>query len=103
MAKKYNYNFIRKNSEGGDAAVRLAVLSGGIFVVAAAVSFIFGGKAGIYVGAAALFAMLTAVYGFYLGLKSFSEEKVSHRKSVLGSVACGSLAVLWLFLFLIGV
>lgn len=103
MAKKYNYNFIRKNSEGGGTAVRLAAVSGGIFILDAVISFIFGGKAGVYVGAAALFAMMTAVYGFYLGLRSFGEEKVSHRKSVIGSVACGSLAVLWLSLFLIGV
>lgn len=103
MAKKYNYNFIRKHSEGGGTAIKMAALSGGIFVAAALISFVFGGKAGPYVGAAAVFAMLTAIYGFYLGLKSFGEEKVSHRKSVIGSVACGSLAVLWLAMFLTGV
>ena len=54
-------------------------------------------------GAVALFAMLTAIYGFYLGLKSFRETKVSHGRSVIGSVSCGVLAVLWLSLFLIGV
>lgn len=103
MAKKYNYNFIRKKSEGGGAAVRLATVSGGLFIIDAVISFAFGGKAGVYVGAVALFAMLTAVYGFYLGLRSFRETKVSHRQSVIGSVSCGVLAVLWLSLFLIGV
>ena len=103
MAKKYNYNFIRKHSQGGGTAVRLAILSGGLFVVDAVISFAFGGEAGVYAGAIALFAMLTSVYGFYLGLKSFREEKVSRRKSVIGSVSCGVLAVLWLSLFLIGV
>ena len=103
MAKKYTDNFIRKKSEGGGSAVRLAAVSGGLFVIDAVISFIFGGQAGVYVGAVALFAMLTAVYGFYLGLKSFGETKVSHSRSVIGSVSCGVLAVLWLALFLIGV
>ena len=72
-------------------------------MIDAVISFTFGGQAGVYVGAVALFAMLTAVYGFYLGLKSFGEIKVSHSRSVIGSVSCGVLAVLWLALFLIGV
>ena len=41
MAKKYNYNFIRKHSQGGGTAVRLAILSGGLFVVDAVISFAF--------------------------------------------------------------
>ena len=44
MAKKYNYNFIRKHSQGGGTAVRLAILSGGLFVVDAVISFAFGGR-----------------------------------------------------------
>ena len=48
MAKKYNYNFIRKHSQGGGTAVRLAILSGGLFVVDAVISFAFGGEAGVY-------------------------------------------------------
>lgn len=103
MAKKYNYNFIRKDSEGGQVAIRLAAVSAALFLADTAVSFIFAGDAGLVVGAIALFAMLTAGYGFYIGLKSFGEEKVSHRKSAAGTVACGSMAVLWIFLFLIGV
>ena len=47
MAKKYNYNFIRKHSQGGGTAVRLAILSGGLFVVDAVISFAFGGEAGV--------------------------------------------------------
>ena len=33
MAKKYNYNFIRKHSQRGGTAVRLAILSCGVLAV----------------------------------------------------------------------
>ena len=75
MAKKYNYNFIRKHSQGGGTAVRLAILSGGLFVVDAVISFAFGGEAGVYAGAIALFAMLTSVYGDYMQLPPVEKRK----------------------------
>ena len=38
-----------------------------------------------------------------MGMKSFKEEQVSHRMSVLGSITSGGMLDAWLALFLIGV
>ena len=50
-----------------------------------------------------MFSFLLSGYGFYVGMKSFKEEQVSHRMSVLGSITSGGMLVAWLALFLIGV
>ena len=99
--KKYNYNFVRKQSEGGKEALYMAGAS--VFLLSSVVSFAFRGKGGIFLGAAGLFSFLLSGYGFYVGMKSFQEEQVSHRMSVLGSITCGGMLVAWLALFLIGV
>ena len=93
--KKYNYNFVRKPSEGGKEALYMAGAS--------VLSFAFRGNGGIFLGAAGLFSFLLSGYGFYVGMKSFKEEQVSHRMSVLGSITSGGMLVAWLALFLIGV
>ena len=85
--KKYNYNFVRKPSEGGKEALYMAGASVFLFLLASVVSFSF----------------LLAGYGFYVGMKSFKEEQVSHRMSGLGSITSGGMLVAWLALFLIGV
>ena len=96
--KKYNYNFVRKPSEGGKEALYMAGASVFLFLLASGVSFAFRGNGGIFLGAAGL-----SGYGFYVGMKSFKEEHVSHRMSVLGSITSGGMLVAWLALFLIGV
>ena len=104
--KKYNYNFVRKPSEGGKEALYMAGASDKIvilFLLASVVSFAFRGNGGIFLGAAGLFSFLLSGYGFYVGMKSFKEEQVSHRMSVLGSITSGGMLVAWLALFLIGV
>ena len=74
-----------------------------LFLLASVVSFAFRGNGGIFLGAAGLFSFLLSGYGFYVGMKSFKEEQVSHRMSVLGSITSGGMLVAWLALFLIGV
>ena len=101
--KKYNYNFVRKPSEGGKEALYMAGASVFLFLLASVVSFAFRGNGGIFLGAAGLFSFLLLGYGFYVGMKSFKEEQVSHRMSVLGSITSGGMLVAWLALFLIGV
>ena len=44
-----------------------------------------------------------SVYGFILGLKSFSEENRNVLYSKVGAVANGLLTVLWITMFLIGI
>lgn len=101
--KKYNYNFVRKQSQGGKEALYMAGVSVFLFLLASVISFAFRGKGGIFLGAAGLFSFLLSGYGFYVGMKSFQEEQVSHRMSVIGSITCGGMMVAWLALFLSGI
>jgi len=55
------------------------------------------------VGSVSLFAALLSVYGFIMGLLSFSEENCKHHTSIIGSIANGFITVGWIFLFLMGV
>ena len=52
--KKYNYNFVRKPSEGGKEALYMAGASVFLFLLASVVSFAFRGNGGIFLGAAVL-------------------------------------------------
>ena len=86
--KKYNYNFVRKPSEGGKEALYMAGASVFLFLLASVVSFAFRGNGGIFLGAAGLFSFLLSGYGFYVGMKSFKEEcRFSAR---LRAAACWS-------------
>ena len=66
-------------------------------------SMMMGGKGGLYLGAAGFIAIGFSVYGFILGLKSFSEENRNVLYSKVGAVANGLLTVLWITMFLIGI
>ena len=100
--KKYNYNFVRKQSEGGKEALYMAGASVFLFLLASVVSFAFHGNGGIFLGAAGLFSFLLSGYGFYVGMKSFKEKGKNYRFSVMGAMANGVISVGWLALILIG-
>lgn len=103
MAKKrYRYNIIQERSKGGYAAVWMAGISCFFFILDILLSYYFEGKGGLLLGAIGLFSMATAAYGFYVGMRSFQESRVSHRLSAIGSIASGVLAMLWLGLFILG-
>lgn len=102
--KKFRYSFAPDaNAKGGVAATVSAMVSLVLLLGAALVSFAFEGRGGVYLGAVGLFSLLLSAYGFYLGIRSFSEKHVNHRYSIIGSLSSGVLAVLWLALFLVGI
>ena len=104
MAKRYKYSFSGKNeAKGGTEAIVLAAVSFAAFLVLAIVSFAFSGAGGTALGAVGLFAMILAVYGFYLGLKGLSERNTGHKYATIGTIAAGGVSILWLALFLAGV
>ena len=73
--KRYKYVFTRKkHTKGGKLSSILAFASFLLFVGSAICSMMMGGKGGLYLGAAGFIAIGFSVYGFILGLKSFSEE-----------------------------
>ena len=105
MAKKKNkYSFAKKrHSRQGIASTVFAGISLGIFCVAALCSLIFHGKGGMYLGVLGLIAIGLSVYGFIVGLKSFTEKNRDQFFCKIGAVGNGVLMVIWLALFLIGI
>ena len=75
MAKRYRYAFAKKREaqQGKLSAVLAACFTG--FICDCSFAGIFlQGQYGYIVGGISLCAMLLSVYGFAMGLKSFSEE-----------------------------
>ena len=101
--KRYKYSFTKqKHSEKGVVSTVLAGISLGLLLISAICSLCFHGKGGIYLGAAGVLAMGISIYGFYMGLKSFSEKNRSQVFSKVGALGSGVLMVVWLALFLVG-
>ena len=101
MAKRYRYAFAKKREaqQGKLSAVLAAVL----FVTAVLLAFFLQGQYGYIVGGISLCAMLLSVYGFAMGLKSFSEENRTHKAGMIGSIANGIIMIGWLGIFLMGI
>ena len=79
MARRYRYSFTKKKE------AKKGKLSAGL----AAASFL-------------LFATLLSVYGFIMGLLSFSEEGRSHKTSIIGSISNGLFLIVWIGVYLTG-
>lgn len=105
MAKKKNkYSYAKKRHSGqGIASTIFAGISLGIFCISALCALIFHGKGGMYLGAFGLIAIGLSIYGFVIGLKSFSEKNRDQLFCKIGSVGNGVLMVIWLALFLAGI
>ena len=80
MAKRYRYAFAKKReAQQGKLSAVLAAVSLVLFVTAVLLAFFLQGQYGYIVGGISLCAMLLSVYGFAMGLKSFSEENRTHK------------------------
>ena len=99
MAKRYRYAFAKKReAQQGKLSAVLAAVSLVLFVTA-----VLQGQYGYIVGGISLCAMLLSVYGFAMGLKSFSEENRTHKAGMIGSIANGIIMIGWLGIFLMGI
>ncbi|MDO5337077.1 MAG: hypothetical protein Q4E89_06405 [Eubacteriales bacterium] len=104
MAKRYRYAFAKRREEPrGKLCLGLFIVSVVLLLAAVIVSFALNGNGGVVCGGLCLFSMMLSVYGFFQGLKSFSNEKYSHTYSVIGSIANGILMVLWVGIYLAGI
>lgn len=103
MAKRYRYAFVKKKEASkGKLSVGLSISSFLLFIAAVTVSFWLPENYGFVVGGISLFAVLLSIYGFIMGLSSFSEENKMHRTSIIGSITNGVIAVIWLGFYLMG-
>lgn len=85
MAKRYRYAFAKKReAQQGKLSAVLAAVSLVLFVTAVLLAFFLQGQYGYIVGGDSLCAMLLSVYGFAMGLKSFSEENRTHKAGMIG-------------------
>lgn len=104
MAKRYRYAFTKKKEASkGKLSIGLAVMSLFLLGTALGVSIYLDGQLGFIVGGISLFAMLISIYGFLMGLSSFSEENRMHRTSIVGSISNGIIVVVWLAFYLVGI
>lgn len=103
MALKRRYSFKEeKDARGGKLAAGLAAASFICFLVLVVISFIKNGDLKPYAGGAALSAALIAVYGFYMGMKSFAERGARPFWAIAGSIGSGAMMICWLTVFLNG-
>ena len=104
MARRYRYAFARKReSEKGKLSVTMAATSLLLGVIAVVLALFLDEKLGYITGGIGLLAMALSVYGFVMGLSGFSEENRKHKTSLIGSIMCGVIVVIWIGLFLSGV
>ena len=104
MARRYRYAFAKKKeAQKGKLSTGLAAASLILFVAAVLLAFFMTGRFGYIVGGVSLCAMLLSIYGFAMGLKSFSEENRTHRTSMIGSIANGIIMIGWIGIFLTGI
>ena len=104
MARRYRYAFAKKKeAQKGKLSTGLAAASLILFITAVLLAFFMNGEFGYIVGGVSLCAMLLSIYGFAMGLKSFSEENRTHRTSMIGSIANGIIMSGWLGIFLLGI
>ena len=104
MARRYRYAIIKKKEAAkGKLSVGLAIASLLLFGAAVGVAYALEGTYGFIVGGICLFAALLSVYGFLMGISSFSEQNCTHRTSIIGSILNGIFMVGWLAFFLMGV
>ena len=103
MARRYRYSFTKKKeAKKGKLSVVLAEASFLLFIAAVALAYFLDESLGFLVGGVGLFAALLSVYGFAMGLLSFSEEGRSHRTSIIGSISNGLILIVWIGVYLTG-
>lgn len=104
MARVKRYKFVKERySKDGQISTLLAIVCIALLLCSSLVSFAMRGGAGVLVGGIALMTMLLSVYGFYLGLKGFSEKNCSNVVCIIGAISNGLIIVAFLAIYLIGI
>ncbi len=100
MARRYRYAIIKKKeTKKGSCQWDWQLLP--CFCLGQRLALPMYSKAvyGFIVGGICLFATLLSVYGFLMGVASFSEENCNHRTSIVGTILNGVFLVGWLLFF----
>ena len=100
--KKYSFS-AQTEAKGGRTSFGLAIASFVLFASMSMVSFAAGGNGDIAIGAAGFLGITLAAYGLILGVRGLAVRNARHTFSLLGSIGCAVMALVWLTLFLLGV
>ena len=92
----------KKEAKKGKLSAGLAAASFLLFITAVVLAYLLDNSFGFLVGGVGLFATLLSVYGFIMGLLSFSEEGRSHKTSIIGSISNGLFLIVWIGVYLTG-
>lgn len=104
MARKRMYSFAeKKHSQRGLVSTILGGVSVIIFVVLAWIAYYLDGQGGAYLGAIGLTGAVFSLMGLILGLISFGEQDTLYFFSKLGTILCGCILAVWIFVILIGI
>jgi len=104
MARRPKYKFAKKEyARNGKISAWISLTSAVLFLVSVMISFAFGGVAGVYVGGIGLASMLLSLFGFFQGIKGYSEKDCSHLFCMVGMIANGMICILYLALYAAGV
>lgn len=105
MAKKNKRHKIKKNphAAGGVGSSIFALID--ILLAAGLItwSYLEGGKAGIYLGAAGFMGAMICIIGLIQGIRSFHEEDRRHVFSVIGTFFNAAVLLGYMWVFSIGV
>ena len=103
MAKKMMYSFEeKKNPTDGIVSTIMGSISLILLIAAVYSSYYMRGNAGIYAGAMGISGILFAFVGFIIGVKSFSGKNIRYKYPKIGSIMCGIVFVVWLWVVLGG-
>lgn len=104
MSRKPTYSFAEKrHSQKGITSTVLGALSAVICIVLVCIAMVSGGKGGAYLGSIGMTAVIIAIAGLALGLRSFKEKNKLSFFSKAGSMINGTILVIWLAIYLFGV
>lgn len=84
---------LKKYTRGGRISSLISLCSLAIIILAVVISILMKGNAGIYVGLMMIAALVAAVVGFIMGIKSFNEENKFLRYTYIGTIAN---AIIWI-------
>lgn len=103
MDRRKHYRFVKKRpSPESRTALILSGISFVMMLVLILVSFGFGGKADVTIGAIALIGLGIAFYALFIGMKQLSAKGTEYRLPSISVLCAGIMSIAWLSVFLWG-
>lgn len=104
MGRKPTYSFAEKrHSQKGITSTVLGLLSVIVCIVLLCIAIFTRGGGGPYMGSIGMTAIIIAIAGLVIGLRSFQEKNKLSFFSKAGSIINGTVLVVWLAIYLFGV